>query len=88
MNFTKSVMGHLTLNLCFASCGLCGSRSAVRCARGAKHRRAIFHVRVGLVRISQKARRYTLHQTCVFHQVAFACHVMHSVVSGVQKFDA
>jgi hypothetical protein len=48
----------------FASGGICGLRSAFRYVRGAKHRRTIFHARVGAVRIPQKVRRDTLRRTC------------------------
>jgi hypothetical protein len=86
-DFTKSVTGHVTLNLhfciwygfqkkhdgtCytelafFASGGIYRSRRALRCVRGAKPRRTIFHARVVPIRIPQKARRDTLRRTCVF----------------------
>jgi hypothetical protein len=35
----------------FASGGIYGSRSAVRCIQGVKHRRIIFHAGVGSVQI-------------------------------------
>jgi hypothetical protein len=41
----------------FASDGICGSRNAFWCVRGMKCRRTIFHGRVGLIRIPQKARQ-------------------------------
>jgi hypothetical protein len=34
---TRSALGHVTPNLCFASGRICGSRSSLRCFRGAKH---------------------------------------------------
>jgi hypothetical protein len=46
----KSVLGHVTPNLCFPSGGICGSCSAFPCVRGAKHRRTIFHAPVGSLR--------------------------------------
>jgi hypothetical protein len=45
----KSVPGHGTLNLCFCIRGFYGSHIAFWCVRGVKHRRAIFHARVGSV---------------------------------------
>jgi hypothetical protein len=47
---TKSVLGHVMSNLCFASGGICGSRSAFWCVRGVKHQCTIFHTRVGPMR--------------------------------------
>jgi hypothetical protein len=40
----------------FSSGGISGSRIAFRCVRGMKRRHAIFHARVRLVQIQQKAR--------------------------------
>jgi hypothetical protein len=47
----NSSLGHVTLNLVFASGAVCGSRSAFRCVSAMKHRRNIFHARAGLVQI-------------------------------------
>jgi hypothetical protein len=63
---TKSVPGHVTPNLYFASTEICGSRSALRCVRGVKHRRTIFLARVVPVGIPQKACWDTLLQSCAF----------------------
>jgi hypothetical protein len=43
-----------------------GSRSAFRCVQGAKYCRTIFCAHAGPVRFPYKARRDTLHRTCVF----------------------
>jgi hypothetical protein len=63
---TKNTSGHITLNLCFASGGICMTHSVFWCVRDVKHRRSIFHVWVGPVWIPQKVHRDTLCQTCVF----------------------
>jgi hypothetical protein len=66
MDSRKSALRHVTLNSCFVSNGICRSRSAFHCVRGAKGRHTIFCARVGPVRVLAKARRDTLRQTCVF----------------------
>jgi hypothetical protein len=43
-NSTKSTLGLVTPNLCFASGGICGLCSAFLCDRGTNHQRTIFHV--------------------------------------------
>jgi hypothetical protein len=50
----------------FASGGICGSCSVFGSIRDAKHRRTIFHARVGPVRSPQKVHLDTLRRTCVF----------------------
>jgi hypothetical protein len=47
---TKTRWDMLRQTCVFASCGICGSRSAFWCVRGAKRRRPIFHARVAPVR--------------------------------------
>jgi hypothetical protein len=63
---TKSALGHVTSNLSFASDGIYGSHSALRCIQVMKRRCTIFLGRVGPVRNPQKAHRDTLRQPCVF----------------------
>jgi hypothetical protein len=54
-DLTQIAPGHVKSNLCFASGGICGSRSAFWCVRGAKHQHIIFHAQVGPIQIRQKA---------------------------------
>jgi hypothetical protein len=66
----KNAPGHVMLNLCFASGGICGSHSVLRCVWGMKRRCTIFLARVGPVRIPEKKlHRDTLCQTFVFASV-------------------
>jgi hypothetical protein len=80
--FIKSVSGHITLDTCFLSIGICGSRSAFQCIRGTKRRCTIFYAQVGPVTIPQKACRDTLCQTCLLYPVESAGHIVHSGASG------
>jgi hypothetical protein len=84
----KSAPGHGTLNLCFCIRGFYGSHIAFWCVRGVKHRRAIFHARVGSVQFLEKLRWETLRQTCVFHSVGSVGHVVHSNAFGMRNIDA
>jgi ribosomal protein L27 len=49
----------------FISGGICKSRSAFQCVRDTKRDSTIFHARMGLVRIRQKAHQDTLRRSCV-----------------------
>jgi hypothetical protein len=51
----KNASGHVMSNLWFAFGGICRSFSAFQCVRGVQSRCTIFHARVVLVRILQKA---------------------------------
>ncbi len=72
----------------FGSWGICGSRSALRCVQGAKHRHTIFQAWVGPVRIPQKAQRTRYAKQMFLHPVGSVGHVVHCVVSGTQNIDA
>jgi hypothetical protein len=69
IDLTKSVSDTLRRPCVFASCGICGSRSAFHCVRSAKGRRTIFHTQVRLVQIPQKACQDTLRRTFVFSSI-------------------
>jgi hypothetical protein len=65
MDSIENAPGHVLLNLCFASGGICGSRSVLRCVQGMKHRCTIFLAQVGLVRILEKdASRHVTPNFC------------------------
>jgi hypothetical protein len=85
---TKSTLAHITAIQCFPSSGICGSCSAYRCVRCTKHRRTIFHSRVGPVRIQQNACRDTLHRTCVIASGGMCGHIVNTGVSGECNIDA
>jgi hypothetical protein len=85
---TKSILRHVTSNLCFPSGGICGSCSACWCVWGMKYRHTIFHARVGPVRIQQNARWDTLRRSLFFHPVGSAGHVVHSDATGARIIDA
>jgi hypothetical protein len=72
----------------FASCGICGSRSAFRCIWGGKRRFTIFHARTGLVGIPQKVHWDMLRRTCVLQPVGRAGHVVQYGASGAGNIDA
>jgi hypothetical protein len=72
----------------FAFVGIYGSCSAFYCIWAIRCRRTIFHARLGLVWILQKAQWDTLCQTCVSHPVGFAGHLVHSGTSGARNIDA
>jgi hypothetical protein len=65
----NSTSRHVTLNLCFASGRICGSRSAFRCVRDAKRQCTIFHARLGPVRIPQEHDRTRYNKLVFFHSV-------------------
>jgi hypothetical protein len=83
----KNASGDVTLNLCFASRRICGSRCALHCFWGAKRRRTIFLARVGPLQIPEKTHRDTLHQILFFHPGGDAGHIVHSSASGVRNID-
>jgi hypothetical protein len=64
------------------------SRSALRCVRGAKRRRTIFHSRVVLVRIPQKCVGMPYTELVFLHPVVSAGHVVHCGAFGAQTINA
>jgi hypothetical protein len=63
--------------------GICASRSAFRCVRGAKCVRTIFHARVGPVQIQQQRVRTRYDELVFLHPVGYAGHVVPSDAFGV-----
>jgi hypothetical protein len=53
-----------------------------------KCQRTIFHARVRLVCILQKARQVTLRGTCALHPMGFVGHVLHRGAFRAQNVDA
>jgi hypothetical protein len=63
-NPQKACRDKLRQTCVFASSGICGSCSAFRCVRGAKHRHTSFHGRVGSVRFPKKALGHVTPNLC------------------------
>jgi hypothetical protein len=59
--YKKRVLGHVMSNLCLCIRWDMRSHSTLWCVRSMKHQRTIFHARVGLVWIPQKACQEMLH---------------------------
>jgi hypothetical protein len=72
----------------FASGGICRSRSAFRCIRGAKRRHAILHAWVGLVRILENRNGSCYAELMFLHPVGSTGHVVHCGAYGAQNVDA
>jgi hypothetical protein len=83
-DLTKSTSGHVTLNFCVCSGGICGSHSAFRCVRRANRRRTIFHAQVRPVGIWQKRFRTRYDELLLFLSVGSAGDVVHSVHPGLE----
>jgi hypothetical protein len=72
----KNTLGHVTVNLCFPSGVICGSRSAFWCVWGMKHRHTFFHAVVGPVRFTQKLTRTHYTELAFLHLAGSAGHIV------------
>jgi hypothetical protein len=66
----------------FASCVICGSRSAFRCIWGVKYRCTIFHARVGRCDFHKKHAGTRYNELVFLHLVGFVGHLVHSGASS------
>jgi hypothetical protein len=64
--FPRGGASVVSINMCFASGGIYGSRSAFRSDRGLKHGHTIFQARVASLRFPKKACWDRLRRSCVF----------------------
>jgi hypothetical protein len=80
----KSTQGHVTPNFCFASIGICGSRSAFLCNRGVKHRCTIFILGWARIGFHKKCAGTRYIDLLFLHPMGSAGHVVHSVHSGCE----
>jgi hypothetical protein len=83
----KSTPRHVTPNLCVASGGICGPRSAFRCVWDAKRQRAIFHGRVGRVGFYKMCDGTPYAKLLFLHPMGYAGHVVHCGASGLRNTD-
>jgi hypothetical protein len=82
MDSTKSELGHIRLNLCFASGRICGSRGALRCVWGVKHRCTLFLASVGAIWIAQQLVGTPYAEHVCWHPMVSIGHVVHFVPPG------
>jgi hypothetical protein len=75
--FDKKCIGHVTLNFCFSSGGICGSCSAFRWDRY-----RFFKLKWDRYEFDKKSSRTHYVELLLFHPVGSVGNVMHSGASG------
>jgi hypothetical protein len=85
---TKTHRDPLHRTCVFASGWISGSHSAFWCARGWKHRRTIFHARVGPYGFDKKRTMARYVDLVFLHLVFSSGQIVHSGASGARNNDA
>jgi hypothetical protein len=84
----KSTPGHVTSNLCFASGGICVSRSVFRCIQATKRRRTIFHAGWAWYGSDEKCTGERNTKLVCLHLVGSVGHIVHFSACGGRNVDS